>query len=336
MAMRDTSSTRRKLLRAFAVATGVFCSVFGGANAQDSWPQRAITIVVPTPAGGSADVLARDVAQRLSERLKQPVLVDNKPGAGGVLGVELVARARPDGYTIAMASSSVVLATAVDPKSVRFDISKDLIPLTMTGKIPMLLAAANDAPYSNFREFVAYAKANPGKVSVCVTPGLFGTAHVLVERIKLEMGVDVVPVPYKGSGPAMLALGSGEIQVCMDNISGVGQMIGAGKAKALALMTAQRNPLLPNAQTIAEQGFPDLVVETWNGFMVPAKTPPEITKRLERELVDIMREPAIVARVKSLGQEPVSNSGEEFGQVIRTGLTMWTRVIRQANLKVTQ
>ncbi|QHE85515.1 Bug family tripartite tricarboxylate transporter substrate binding protein [Hydrogenophaga sp. BPS33] len=314
------------------------CMTFGlaGAWAQAPWPQRPVTIVVPTPAGGPADVVARIVAQKLQDRLGQAVLVDNKPGAGGLLGVELVARARPDGYTIAMPSSSVILSTAIDPKAVRFDIRTDFELLTTAGKIPLVMSANNAMPFSNFREFVSYAKANPGKLSVGVTPGLATTAHVLMERIKLEMGIDIVPVAYKGSGPATIAVSTGEVQVIMDNISGSGAFIQAGKIKPIAIMTPQRNPNYPQVLSIAEQGHPGLAVETWNGFVVPKGVPKEVVQLLQRELMAVMNDPEMVAKLRSLGQDPGGQTPEEFAAIMRNGLEMWTRVIRQANLKLTQ
>jgi tripartite-type tricarboxylate transporter receptor subunit TctC len=330
--MMNVRTTRRAL----AVGAAAILGWAGAVSAQGAWPQRTLTIVVPTPAGGPVDVVARFTAQKLQDRLGQSVIVDNKAGAGGLLGVEFVARAKPDGYTIAMPSSSVILATAIDPKAVRFDIRKDFEPLTTAGKLPLVLAASNDAPFSNFREFVAYAKANPGKLSVGVTPGLGGTAHVLLERIKLEMGIDVVPVAYKGSGPATIALVSGEVPVIMDNISGVGQFVAAGKIKPLAIMRPQRNATYPTVPSIAEQGYPGLAVETWSGFVVPKGTPRDIVQKLQRELIAVMHDPETVAKLRSLGMDPGGNTPEEFAAVMTSGLEMWTRVIREANLKLTQ
>jgi tripartite-type tricarboxylate transporter receptor subunit TctC len=300
--------------------------------AQAAWPDRAITIIVPLPPGGPADSIARAIAQKLQERLGQPVVIDNKPGAGGMLGVELGARAKPDGYTIIMAGSSIVLVSAIDPKAMRIDIRKDLQPITIVSKLPLLFSTSPTAPFSTFKEFVAYAKANPGRVSVGVSPGLSTSAHVLLERIKFELGIDVVPIPYKGSAPALMALISGEVPAILDYLPTAGPFITSGKIKPMVLMTDARNSSFSQIPSIVELGYPGFSVDAWNSLMLPAGTPKEIVARLHREVVDLIKSPEMKAKFFDLGQESGGNTPEQFAEMIRSSEEMWTKIIRDAKL----
>jgi tripartite-type tricarboxylate transporter receptor subunit TctC len=300
--------------------------------AQAAWPERAITMIVPFPPGGPADSLARAIALKLQERLGQPVVIDNKPGAGGMLGVELGARAKPDGYTMIMAGSSIVLVSAIDPKAMRIDVRKDLQPITIISKLPLLLSANPSAPFSTFKEFVAYAKANPGRVSVGVSPGLSTTAHVLIERIKFELGIDVVPIPYKGSAPALMALVSGEVPAILDYLPTAGPFITSGKIKPITLMSDTRNSSFSQIPSIVELGYPAYSINAWNSLMLPAGTPKEIVARLNREVVDIIKSPEMKTKFFDLGQESGGNTPEQFAEIIRSSEEMWIKVIRDAKL----
>ena len=237
--------------------------------AQAAYPERAITIVVPLPPGGPADTVARIVAQKLQARLGQTVTIDNKPGALGLIGAEIGARARPDGYTIVMVSSGLAIQVATQPKTVRFDVHKDLLPLTYAVKVPMVFAANPSAPYTTMKEFVEYARTRPGTVSVGVSPGLGGTAHLTLERMKLGVGLDVVAVPYKGSAPAMQALLANEVPVVIDTLAGMSGLIDDGKVRALSVLTEQPAINHGKIPTIAQSGFDGYAADTWNGFMLP-------------------------------------------------------------------
>lgn len=299
---------------------------------QAAWPEKPITIIVPLPPGGPADAVARMVAQKLQERLGQPVTVDNKPGALGLIGAEAGARAKPDGYTIVMVSSGLGIQVATQPKTVRFDVRKDLQPLTYAVKVPMVFAANPSAPFKTLQEFVAYAKANPGKLSVGVSPGLGGTAHLTLERMKLGEGVQVVAVPYKGSAPAMQALLAGEVPVVIDTLAGMSGLIDDGKVRALALLTDAPVASQPKIPTVAAAGYPSYAADTWNGFMVPGGTPREIVTQLHDQIVAILALPDVREKVLALGLQPATNTPEQFAESFDKGIATWTRVVKDAGL----
>lgn len=270
--------------------------------AQAAYPDRPITIVVPVPAGGPADALTRMIAQKLEARLGQKVVVENKPGAAGVLGSSIVAHSRPDGYTLVLPSSALVVIQAVKPKSMTFDLLKDLTPITQTAQAPMIFAANATAPFQDLRGMVAYAKANPGKLSVGVTPGPGGTAHLTLERMKLELGFDAVAVPYKGSTEAIMAVRSHGIPVMIDVLSASAPYIAEGTMRGLATLTEKR--VNPNIPTVAEAGYPGYAANSWNGLMAPAGTPPEVIARLDKEVSAILGMPEIIAKTHEIGFVP--------------------------------
>ncbi|MFZ5782496.1 MAG: Bug family tripartite tricarboxylate transporter substrate binding protein [Pseudomonadota bacterium] len=299
-----------------------------------AYPDRPITIIVPLPPGGPADTIARVVGQKLSERLGQPVTIDNKPGALGMIGAELGARAKPDGYTIVMVSSGLSVVPAVQPQTVRFDIFKDLQPVTFAVRVPMVIAANRSAPFKTMKEMVTYGKANPGKLSVGVSPGLGGSAHLLLERMKLDLGFDVVPVPYKGSAPAIQALLANEVPVIIDTLAGLSGLISDGKVVALATMTEKPTAAHPNIPTIAQAGFPGYAADTWNGFAVPAGTPPEVVMLLNKEIVSILDMPDVREKILAVGLEPASNTPQEFADNIRRNFDFWSKIVKDANIKL--
>lgn len=298
-----------------------------------AYPDRAITIVVPLPPGGPADTVARVVGQKLSERLGQPVTIDNKPGALGLIGAEIGAHAKPDGYTIVMVSSGLAIQVATQPKTVKFDVHKDLQPVTYAVKVPMVFAANPSAPFKTMKEFVDYAKARPGAVSVGVSPGLGGTAHLTLERMKLGVGLDVVAVPYKGSAPALQALLSNEVPVIIDTLAGMSGLIDDGKVRALAALTDTPPINHEKLPTIAAAGFEGYAADTWNGFMVPGGTPREIVELLHREIAAILALPDVKAKILSVGLEPATTTPEQFTQAFDKAIAGWAKVAADARLK---
>ena len=297
------------------------------------YPERAISIIVPLPPGGPADSVARVVGQKLQERLGQPVTIDNKPGALGLIGAEIGAHAKPDGYTIVMVSSGLAIQVATQPKTVRFDVHKDLSPVTYAVKVPMVVATGPAAAFKTMQEFVDYAKTKPGQLSVGVSPGLGGTAHLTLERMKLGVGLDVVAVPYKGSAPAIQALLSGEVPAVIDTLAGMSGLIDDGKIRALAMLTDQPAVNHEKIPTIAAAGFPGYAADTWNGFMVPGGTPKEIVDVLHREIVAILALPEVKEKILAVGLEPATNTPEQFSQNFDAAIATWTKVAADAKLK---
>ena len=315
-----------------ALVCAIACVISLAEPAAAKYPDRPITVIVPLAPGGPADALARVIAQKLQERLGQTVVVDPKPGALGLIAAEIGARAKPDGYTIVMVSSGLAVQVATQPKLIKFDVYKDLTPITYAVKVPMVVAADVNQPFKTMQEFVAYAKAKPGALSVGVSPGLGGTSHLTLERMKLSVGLDVLPVPYKGSAPAVQALLSGEVPVVIDALAGASALIDSGKVRALAMLT--ETPVINHEKipTIAAAGYPGLAADTWNGFMVPGGTPREIVDLLHRELVAILALPDVKEKALAIGFEPATCTPEQFAESFQRAVATWTKVVSDAKL----
>ena len=327
-------ATNRLRRRTIAVLAVLAALTGWSALALAAYPDRAINIIVPLPPGGPADTVARVVGQNLSEKLGQPVTIDNKPGALGMIGAEMGARARPDGYTIVMVSSGLAVVPAVQPQTVRFDIFKDLQPITFAVQVPMVIAASTNAPFKTMKEMGAYGKDHPGKLSVGVSPGLGGTAHLMLERMKLDLGFDVVPVPYKGSAPAIQALLGNEVPVIIDTLAGLSSLLKDGKVAALATLTDKPSIAHPDIPTIAQAGFPGYAADTWNGFAAPAGTPRDVVMLLHKEITAILAMPDVRDRILAVGLEPASNTPEDFSATLRRNFDFWSKVVKEANIKL--
>jgi tripartite-type tricarboxylate transporter receptor subunit TctC len=302
-------------------------------TAEAKYPDRPITIIVPLPPGGPADTVARVVGQKLQERLGQSVIIDNRPGALGLIGAEIGAHAKPDGYTVVMVSSGLAIQAATQPKTIHFDVHKDLSPVTYAVKVPMVVATLASQPFKTMKEFVDYAKSKPGQVSVGVSPGLGGTAHLTLERMKLGVGLDVVAVPYKGSAPAIQALLSGEVPAVIDTLAGMAGLIDDGKFRGLAMLTETPAINHEKIPTIEQAGFPGYAADTWNGFMVPGGTPKEIVDLLHDQIVAILALPDVKEKVLSVGLEPATNTPEQFERSFDEAIAAWTKVAADAHLK---
>jgi tripartite-type tricarboxylate transporter receptor subunit TctC len=321
-------------LRAHLVAALLLIVPAGVLHAQPA--NQVITLVVPFPAGGTGDTFARLIGQHLSSRLGKVVVVDNKPGASTVIGSEAVVRSKPDGNTLLLASSSLTTLPATNPASLRFDPLKDLTLITKAVQLPLVIAVRSDAPFRSVAEMIAFAKANPGKLNVGVSPGLGSSAHLAFERFKVESRIDATAVPYKGTAPAVQALLSGEVMVIIDAVAGTIPQVDAGKARALAVMSDRRMSGVPNIPTVAESGLPGFEADTWMGFAAPARLPADLVKRLHEELAAIMALPDVRSKVISLGMEPVMNTPEEFRKVWLENVASWKKVASEANVKFTE
>jgi tripartite-type tricarboxylate transporter receptor subunit TctC len=298
-----------------------------------AYPAKPIRFVVPYPAGGPLDTVARLLGAKVGESVGQPVVVDNKPGAGGNIGADIVAKSPADGYTILMGA---VATHAINPtlyKSIPYDPVKDFAPITQVASTPNVLVVNPGVPAKDVKEFIAHAKANPGKLSF--GSGSIGSAgHLAGELFKATAGVDMVHVPYKGAAPAMQDLVGGQVQLMFDNLASSLGQVKAGKVRALAVTTARRTPLAPELPTIAESGLPGFDISTWFGIFAPAGTPRPALERLHAEFVKALSAPDVREKMTNLGAEPVGNSPAEFAAYIRSEAEKYGRVIRASGAKV--
>lgn len=312
----------RLFLRALTLGTALLAAA---AHAQTAWPTKQIRILVGYAAGGSTDVTARLVGQALSERLGQPVIIENRPGAGGNLAAEATAKADPDGYTLLMATSTTIATNPSLYKSLPFDVQTDFAPVTLTAFIPNLLVVNPSVPANNVPDFIAYLKANPGKLNFG-SAGNGSSQHIAGELFDSLAGVRMIHVPYRGGAPAVNDLLGGQVQVVFAPLVEVLQQVRADKVKALGITTAKRSPLLPDVPPIAEtlQGYE---VTLWNGLLAPAKTPPEIIDRINRAAIDALRSRELRAKLAEQGSEPVGNTPVEFKSFIGSELVKWRRLV---------
>jgi tripartite-type tricarboxylate transporter receptor subunit TctC len=337
MSMIFTNSRRIALARAVGVAAGVVIAAAAllaphAASAQ-AYPTKPVRMVVPFPPGGSLDIAGRLIAQKLTEAWGQSVVVENKPGAGGNIGADLVAKSPADGYTILMGALST---HAVNPnlyKTMPYDAAKDFAPITLIAVTPNVLVVNASSPVNNVKEFIAYAKANPGKLAF--GSGSNGSAgHLAGELFKVETGTDAVHIPFKGGAPATQALLAGDTQFMFDNLANAMAQVKAGKLKALAVTTAKRSPLAPDLPTMAEAGLPGFDISTWYGFFAPAGTPPAIVAKWNADVTKILNSPDVRAKFVADGAEPSPNTPEQFAQMIAAELAKYAKIVKASGAKV--
>jgi tripartite-type tricarboxylate transporter receptor subunit TctC len=295
------------------------------AHAETAWPARQIRILVGYAAGGSTDVTARIIGQALSERLGQPVIIENRPGAGGNLAAEATAKADPDGYTLLMATSTTFATNPSLYKGLPFDVQADFAPITLTAFIPNLLVVNPAVPANNVADFVAYLKANPGKLNFG-SAGNGSSQHMAGELFNSMAGARMTHVPYRGGALAVNDLLGGQVQVIFAPLVEVLQQVRADKLRALGITTTKRSPLLPEVPTIAET-LPGYEVALWNGLVAPAKTPPEIIERINKAAVDALRSRDLMAKFAEQGSEPVGNTPAEFKVFLASELVKWRRLV---------
>jgi tripartite-type tricarboxylate transporter receptor subunit TctC len=328
----NVSVRRRDLLGAFACALAVLGGLPGSAFPQ-AYPAKPIRLIVPFPAGGPLDATARAIGQKLSDAWGQPVVVDNRPGAGGNIGADLVAKSAPDGYTILEGALSTHAVNVSLYGSLPYDPLKDFMPITLVAVTPNVLVLNPSVPANSVAELIAYAKANPGKLAF--GSGSNGSAgHLAGELFKTEAGVDMVHVPYKGGAPAMQALLAGQTQLMFDNLANSMQQVKAGKLKALAVTTAQRSALVPDLPTLAEAALPGFDIYTWWGFLAPAGTPKEIVAKWNAEVTRILNTPEMKALFAQQGAEPAPTTPEAFAALIRREIPKYARIIKISGAKV--
>ena len=321
-------SSRRLALSALAVAAAT-CAAPGLAVAADAYPSKTITIVVPFSAGGTTDILARIVGKSLGEELKQPVVIDNRAGAGGNIGAQMAARAKPDGYTLFMGTVGTHAINETLYKKLPYKPLCDFAPLTRVAMVPNLLVAHPSQPYKSVKDMIAYAKKNPGKVSYG-SPGSGSSPHVSGELFKSMTKTDLLHVPYKGSAPAMNDLLANQVNIMFDNMPSAMQHVKAGKLVPIAVTTAKRYPELPNVPTIAEAGVPGYEATSWFGLFTNRATPAPVVKQLNAAIVKVLAKPEVIAQMKEQGAMANPETPAAFEAFIKAETAKWGKVVRDS------
>jgi tripartite-type tricarboxylate transporter receptor subunit TctC len=316
---------------AFAVSTAACFTGHTESAAAQTYPVRPIRIVVPQSAGGSTDLVARPLAQRLADGLGHSVVVDNRPGAGSTIGTDLVAKAAPDGYTLLAVAASFTMSPSLY-KSLPFDPVRDFAPITLLSSLPNIMVVHPSLPVKSVKELIALAKARPGQLNHGSSGVATGT-HMSIELFKYLTGIKMVHVPYKGGAPSVTALISGEVHLTFATISTALPHVKSGKLRALAVSTARRSPAAPEVPTIAESGVLGYDYASWIGLLAPAKTPPSIITRLNAVSVKAVHTPEIRAVFAAEGSEPVGNSPEQFDGIIKSEVARWRQVVNAAGIK---
>ncbi|HLH94639.1 MAG TPA: tripartite tricarboxylate transporter substrate binding protein [Xanthobacteraceae bacterium] len=302
------------------------------AGAQDRYPSRTVHIIVPTPAGGPIDVMARLVANEIAPKLGQSVIVDNRGGAGNTIGSAEAARATPDGYTLLYSSSSGLVIAPMLQKSAGYDPLKSFDPVAVVAATANILVVNPSVPAKSVAELIAYAKANPGKVNF--SSGGIGTLpHLIGEYFKSHAGIDVIHVPYRGGGPSIQDVVAGHVQYTFEGISVLLPLIKTGQLRALAVTSAQRSPLLPDVPTMIESGFPDFATSAWTGLLAPAGTPPEVIAKLNGAVNAALQTADMKAALDRLAGDPLGGPPAELTKVIQSDIGKWQPIIQALNLQ---
>ena len=302
------------------------------ARAADAYPAKPVRFVVAFPPGGGTDIIARSIAQKLAERIAQQVVVDNRPGAGGNIGTDIVAKSAPDGYTMLMGSAGPLAINASLFGKMPFDPIKDLAPVTLAASTPNLLVVHPSLRVASVKELIALAKARPGEINFA-SSGHGTPAHLAGELFDSMAGVKMVHVPYKGAAPALADLLGGQVQLMFSTMPPALPHVKDGKLRALAVTSAKRSPAAPDLPTLDEIALPGFEANTWHGVVVPAGTPRAIIARLNREIVAILHLPDVVERFSSQGAEALGSTPEEFAAYIRSETLKWAKVVRDSGAK---
>jgi len=314
---------------------GIAAFAFGApASAQaPAYPTKPVRIVVPFPAGGATDILARAVAQKLTETWGQAFVVDNRPGAGGNIGSELVAKAAPDGYTLEMGTVGTHAINASLYAKMPYDHVKDFAPIILVAGVPNVLVVNPAVPVNSVQELIAYAKANPGKLNFA-SSGNGTSIHLSGELFKVMAGVQMTHIPYKGSAPALADLLGGQVQLMFDNLPPSLPQIKGGKLRALGVTSAARAPALPDTPTIAESGLPGFDASSWFGLLAPAGTPPAIIAKLNTEIAKWLATPEAKEKLVAIGANIAGGTPEDFARHIQAETAKWAKVVKESGAKV--
>lgn len=302
------------------------------ASAQ-AWPAKQVRMIVPFPPGGTTDIMARVIAERLTASLGQTFVVENRSGAGGVIGTDVTAKAAPDGYTILLSSSAPLAVGLKLYQKVPYDVMRDLAPVSMVGDVAMVLVTNPQFQARNLQELIAYAKANPGKLNVALN-ALGSQSHLLTELFRVRTGTSINMVPYKGSGPAVIDLLAGVVDADFENLPAVIEQIRAGKLRALATLSARRLDVLPDTPTFAELGMPEFVAAPWFAIVAPAGTPQQIVTKLNAEINKVLAAPATKEIFAKQGANPVIATPEETARFFREEIDKWAKVVAETGAKL--
>jgi len=324
------STPRRLALKACALAV-LGLAAAGGALAE-TWPSKPVTLVVPFPPGGTTDVLARALGDKLGASIGQPVIVENKPGAGATLGADYVAKGKADGHTLLIGAVHHTIASSVY-KKLPYDFQKDFAPVTTVALVPNVLVVNAATPAKNVAELVALAKSQPGKLTYGSNGN--GTAqHLIGTQFENNTGTELIHVPYKGSGPLTTDLIGGQITMSFDTVTPVLQHIKSGKLRALAVTTGKRASVLPDVPTLAEAGLKGFDIGTWFGVLAPAATPKDVVAKLNAEMVKVIRSDDFRARMAEIGAEPIGNTQEQMAKQIKDETEKFAKLVKQANVVI--
>jgi len=312
---------------------GVAVALLAAHASAQTWPDKPIKFIVAAPAGSSLDVLARVIGDKLKDKLGQPIVVEDRPAAGGTAATDFVAKSPPDGYTMLMSFNGPLAFGPHLYSKLPYDPQKDLAPVIITSSQPNVLVVSASLPVTSVRELVAYAKSNPGKLNFA-SVGNGSSSHLTMELLKSIAGLDIVHVPFNGSPPAVTATVQGETQMMFAVMQPLQAQIQAGKLRALAVTTATRFALLPDLPTIAESGYPGFEALAWNGVLVPAGTPRPIVQRLNTEINAILKDPGVRSALNAQGFELIGGTPEDFATLIRAESDKWASVIRKTGAKI--
>jgi tripartite-type tricarboxylate transporter receptor subunit TctC len=313
-----------------AVLPLVFLCGAAGAAAQ-AFPSKPVRIILPYAAGGGADQLTRAVGQALSDLWKQPVVTDNRPGAGAVIGTDMVAKAAPDGYTLLVTAATMAVSPVAYPK-LPYDVQKDFAPITLLAQSPYVLAVNPSVQATTVSDLLKLSRGAPKKLNYA-SPGNGTLSHLAFELLRSRTGLEATVVPYKGSNPALLDALSGQVDFVLDTPAAVGQHVKTQKLRALAVSSAKRANSMPGVPTIAEAGVPGFDVTVWFGLMAPAGTPPDVVQKIHADVLKVLASPALAERLDAAGLEVTTSTPAEFANLLRADVAKWTQVVKQASIK---
>jgi tripartite-type tricarboxylate transporter receptor subunit TctC len=328
--MGSQSSFLRRLL--WSAAAAVALAVVTAAPCAAQYPDKPIRLLLPFPAGGTVDLVARLVTAQMAEELGRPFVIENKAGAGGVIATDATAKAAPDGYTLLLTTPNHTINAALNPK-LPYDSERDIVPISIAAEVPELLVSHPAAPFRSFAGFVDYARKNPGKLNYA-SAGNGTLPHLTMELLLRRTGIEVAHIPYRGAAPAMTDLLAGQVQLKMDTYATASQLVADGKLKALAFASRERSALMPDVPTIAEMGLPGYEGILWIGMVAPAEVPKPVIDKLAAAVQRAVRSPALSERLKRDGIEPVGGTPQAFGELIAREIKEWRALAQAAKISL--